>query len=217
VRSDIVAGGRLRDRFGSREPAPVFAVLGVALVAGGLTVSAFETLLFVWGGTALFVALLLRFVMTGPTVSSTVATDIYTTMAGNTRRAAPSGRHRYVPDADGVGLVVGDREFEAVGDRLLASGVDLPPGSPDDDALSVLADAIVNDFELASRVRATTDGDVATVTVTESRVGTTELFDHPVASVIGVGLARASGVPVAVETAVENGTLVVTAEPISFQ
>ncbi|MDZ7745923.1 MAG: hypothetical protein U5K28_05185 [Halobacteriales archaeon] len=83
----------------------------------------------------------------------------------------------------------------------------------DDRLLGSLADVIVNDLELASRVRASTDGDTTTVTVIGSRVGTTELFDHPVASVVGVGLARERDAPVTIETAVENGKLVVTATP----
>ncbi|PAU85617.1 hypothetical protein CK500_02650 [Halorubrum salipaludis] len=203
----------------------MFAALGVALVAGGAVAPAFETLLFVWGGTALFVALLLRFVATGDTVSAAVATDIYTAAAGNARRGSPAGDHRYVSGADGVELVVGDSAFDAVGERLLAtSGVleadaaVVDGGTADgeaaiDERLAVLADVLVNDLELARRARASTDGGVATVTVTGSRVGTTELFDHPVASVVGVGLARGRDAPVAVEATVEDGELVVTATP----
>lgn len=223
--SEIVAGGGLGDHFDSRNPAPVFGLLGVVLVGGGLVVPAFETLLFAWGGTALFVALLLRFVMTGTAVSATVTTDIYAAMAGNLRRDSPAGDHRYVPDADGVTLVVGDREFDAVGERLLAtSGDDATGGTVEggttvdqsstvEDRLAVLADLLVNDLELATRVHAATEGEVTTVTVTGSRVGTAERFDHPVASVVGVGLSRALETPVGVKTTVENGTLVVTAEP----
>ena len=217
---DIAAGEGLRDRFGSRNPGLFFGLLGAGLVAGGMFVPAFDTLLFVWGGTALFVALLLRFVMTGPTVSSSVATDVYATLAGNARRESPPGEHRYVPNDDGVALVVGDRTFDAVGERLLAaSGAFESGGQTDespsmDDRLSVLTDLLVNDLELATRVRASIDGDAATVTVVGSRVGTAELFDHPVASVVGVGLARGETTPIGVEATVDDGALVIRAEPV---
>jgi hypothetical protein len=191
----------------------VFGILGVSLLGGGLVAPAFETLLVVWGGTALFVAFLLQFIMTGTTVSSSVATDIYATMAGNTRRLSPADDHQYVPGPDGVMLVAGDREFDAVGERLLQAHDDLTAAATVSDQLSVLVDALVNDLELATRASATTDEERATVTVTGSRIGSAELFDHPVASVIGVGLARGLDLPVVVDTRRENGTLVVSAKP----
>lgn len=221
--SEIAAGSRLRTRFGSRNPAPVFGVLGVGLVVGGLAVPEFETLLFIWGGTALFVALLLQFVMSGSTLSAAVTNDIYTTMAGNARRAssvadrkqATGEDHRYVPDADGVTLVVDDREFDAVGQRLLATGDDVTLEGAVDDLLSVLFDVLINELELATRLTATTDEGLVTVTVIGSRIESTELFDHPIASVIGVGLAQGLDTPVAVETARQDERLVITAEPTS--
>jgi len=210
----IAAGGRLRDRFGRRNPAPVFGVVGALLLGGGLAVPAFETLLFVWGGTALFVAFLLRFVMTGSTVSSSVTTDIYTAMAANVRRLTPADDHEYVPGSGGVTLVAGDREFDAAGERLLRTHDGFTAAETVSDQLSVLVDVLVNDLELAARATATVDGERATVTVTGSRVGTAELFDHPVASVIGVGLARGLETPVAVEATREDGALVVVADPL---
>lgn len=208
----IVAGGRLRDRFGPRNPAAVFGALGVALVGASFVAPAFETLLFVWGGTALFVTLMLRFVMTGTTVSSSVATDVYTAMARNARRLGPADDHEYVPDSDGVTLVVGDREFDAVGERLLRRHGELTSGESVSTQLSVLTDALVNDLELATRAAATTDGESATVRVSGSRVGTAELFDHPVASVVGAGLARGLATPVGVETTLDDGELIVVAK-----
>jgi len=182
------------------------------LLGGGLAVPAFETLLFVWGGTALFVAFLLRFVMTGSTVSSSVTTDIYTAMAANARRLSPAADHEYVPGSDGITLVAGDREFDATGERLLRTHDGLTAPETVSDQLSVLIDVLVNDLELAARATATIDGERATVTVTGSRVGTAELFDHPVASVIGVGLARGLETPVAVEATREDEALVVVAK-----
>lgn len=207
----IVAGGRPHDWFGPRYPARVFGVLGLALVGGGLVITQFDTLLFVWGGTALFVAFLLSFVMTGTTVSSAVATDIYTTMARNVQQPRPATDHEYVPDSGGVTLVAGDREFDPTGEQLLRAHDGLTTAETIGTQLSVLVDVLVNDLELAARATATTDDESATVTVTGSRIGTTELFDHPVASVIGVGLAHGLGVPVTVETSREDGNLVVVA------
>ncbi|WP_241430018.1 hypothetical protein [Halorubrum lipolyticum] len=172
-------------------------------------ISQFETLLFVWGGTALFVAFLLYFVMTGTTVSSSVATDIYTTMAQNVQQAGTTTDHEYVPDSGGVTLVAGGREFDPMGEQLLRTHDDLATAETVGTQLSVLVDVLVNDLELATRATATTDDERATVTVIGSRIGTTELFDHPVASVIGVGLAHGLGVPVTVETSREDGNLVV--------
>ncbi|WP_262178055.1 hypothetical protein [Haloarcula laminariae] len=207
--TDLAAGGRLRDRVGSRNPAPIFAVLGVGLLAAAFAVPAYETLLVAWGGTAVFVALLLRFVMGEPTLSTAVTTDVYETIAGNVRRRVGAGRSRYVPADEGVTLVVAGDEFDPVGRRLLAT-VEAAPGESLTDHLAVLVDVLVSDLELAGAARATAAEDGATVTVTDSRVGTGELFDHPVASVLGVGLARRLDVPVSVEATVEGDDLVVT-------
>lgn len=206
------AGGRLRNRFGDRNPAPVFGVVGVGLVAAGFAVPAVETLLFAWGGTALFAALLLQFVTAERTVSGRVATDLAATTSANARRFVGSGPARYVPDEEAVTLTADGRDtrLDPVGARLLA-----PLAAPDADAtaadrLPVLVDYLVNDLELAARADARITEYGAEVTVTGSRVGTDELFDHPVASVFGVGLARTVGRPVQVESTAEEGRLVVT-------
>jgi hypothetical protein len=209
-KTQVAAGGRVLDRAGLRTPAGVFAGLGVVLVGAGFVVPAAETLLFAWGGTALFLALLFRFVFTGATIPTAVTTDIYTAMAGNARRRAPSSRYQYVPGEEGVSLVVDDESFDPVGERLLAT-VDTPSGDESvEDRLAVLVDVLVNELELAARATATTTDDGATVTVTGSRVGTTELFDHPVASIVGVALASHLDKPVRLDTSVEDGALVVT-------
>ncbi|WP_254279910.1 hypothetical protein [Haloarcula marina] len=221
------AGTRRWRRLGKRNSAAVFALVGVGLVAAAVAVPAFETILFVWGGTALFVALLLRFVTTGATVRATAATDVYATFAGNARRLAGTGPQRYVPDGDAVSLVVGEADgqttfapvvgeadgqttFAPVGERLTAAvpgpATDAAPG----DRLAVLVDALVNDLELVESATARTTESGAEVTVTDSYVGTAELFDHPVASVLGVGLARALDAPVTVESTAEGDRLVVT-------
>lgn len=209
-RPDIAAGGRLRERVGSRNAAPIFAGLGVLLVAVAVAIPEFQTLLLAWGGTALFVALLLRFVVTGRTVSAAVTSDIYAVMAGNARRVAGAAPHRYVPDADGVTLAVGDRSFDPVGERLAATVPESGPDAAVADRLAVLVDVVVNDLELAARASATPTDDGATVTITDSAVGTTQLFDHPVASLVGVELAEHLDRPVTVESSANGDRLVVT-------
>lgn len=207
----MTAGGGLRDRLDARNGALVFGALGVVLVAAGLVVPDVATLLFAWGGTALFVALLLGFVMGEPAVPATVTSDIYTTMAANTRRQVPDGPVRYVPDADGVTLRVAGREFDPVGERLLATHTGVAAATVDE-ALAQVVDILVTQVELAGEARARADGTAATLTVTGSRVGTVELFDHPVASMVGVCLASHLDRPVRVETAVEGDALVVTCD-----
>lgn len=207
----MAAGSRLRER--ARAPAALFGAVGLALVAGSFAVPDYGELLFAWGGTALFVALLLRVVLTGTTVPAAVATDIQTATGGTARRLAGEAPRRYVPDGDEVTLVVGDRTFDPVGARLLA-GVETT--GADGDRLAELVDVAVNDLELAASAKARVTESGATVTVTDSRVGTGELFDHPVVSLFGVGLADHLGTPVTVGATVEatfgGDRLVVTCE-----
>jgi hypothetical protein len=207
------AGGRLRDRF--RWAIPLLcAIGGVLLLVGGVAVPAYERLLFTWGGTALFVSLLLAFVISTPTVPATVATALQDTQAQNTRRLVDPDTQRYVPQEESVVLVAGEdgRTLAAVGERLLAT-VDVPDrGTTPEDALPVVLDIVVADLELATRAESQWTDDGVEVTVTGCRVGTESLFDHPVPSVFGVGLATAIDRPVRVESTVEDERLVVTCE-----
>jgi len=217
VGSEAAVGGGLRDRFGRRNPAAVFGVLGVGLVGAAVAVPAFETLLFAWGGTALFAAVLLQFVTTTATVPATVATDVHAVMAGNARRVAGTGPHRYVPDGDSVSLVVagdasGDRPervLDPVGERLLAPLAE-PAAEPTvENRVPVLLDTVVHDLELAAGAQSRPTDTGVEVTVSGVQVGTAELFDHPVVSVVGVGLADTLSTPVRVDPTVEDGRLVV--------
>ncbi|MBX0322128.1 hypothetical protein EGH21_03680 [Halomicroarcula sp. F13] len=205
------AGGRLRDRFGDRNPVPVFALVGVGLVAAGVAVAPFQTLLFAWGGTALFAALLLQFVTTERTVPARVASDLAVAMGANARRLAGDGPPEYVPDGESVTLTADGRDthVDPVGVRLLAT-LDAPGTDDPADRLPALVDCLVADLELADSATGHTTADGAEVTVTGPAVGTDALFDHPVVSVVGVGLARAVGRPVRVEPTVEDDRLVVT-------
>jgi len=206
--TDLAAGGRLRHRLGSRNGAPVFAVLGLALLGGALAVPAYETLLVAWGGTSLFVALLLQLLMTGPTLSATVTTQIYETMAGNARQRGAVDGGQYLP-ANGGTLATPAGDFEPIGARLLGDR-DTSASETIADHLAILVDVLVNDLELAGQARATVTDETATVRVSHSRVATEELFDHPVTSVLAVGLTRGLDAPISADSTVEDGDLVVT-------
>lgn len=202
----VAAGAKHRDRFGRRAPATVFALVGVALLAGGLAVPARDTLLFAWGGTALFVALFVGLVAADPTVPATVAGDIHTAA---TARARPDDASppRYVPTGSGVRLASGG---EPVGVRLLA-GVRTDDEGDETPATraATLVDAVVNHLELAERAAASVHESSAELTA-QSRLATDELYDHPVASVFAVGMAQTVDRPVTVESAVSDDGLVVT-------
>lgn len=205
----VAAGSARRGRLGSlsrRAPAPVFAVLGVVLVGGGVAVPAYETVLVAWGGTALFVALFLGLVAPEPTVPATVAADIHTVAAARARErgAGPSGR--YVPTETGVRLVP---DGEPVGARLLATVAIGDTEATPSTRAAALVDALVHHLELADRAEATVGESRAELTA-RSRLATDELYDHPVASVFAVGLAETVDRPVAVETSVTDEGLVVT-------
>lgn len=83
-------------------------------------------------------------------------------------------------------------------------------GSTPTDAAETLAEAVTEVFELATHVESTTDPDENRLVfeVTDSLFGSPTRFDHPVVSLLGVGLASALETPVAVEvtTAERNGT-----------
>lgn len=105
-----------------------------------------------------------------------------------------------VPDDDRIrGLALepsGQRLFDAFDDALTGSLADTPGGIAEQ-----LTDAIVEQFELARSV--TPEVDIAskrvTVAVADTVYGRVDRFDHPVASVLAVGLARGLDEPVSME------------------
>lgn len=212
--SGVTVGTGLWDRFGRRRPVPALAVLGVALVAAGFALPAIQTLLFAWGGTALFAAVLAQFVLTTPSVPATVAADVQRSLGGNLRRLVGEGRHRYVPGDEGVTLAVDGTEtaLEPVGERLLAAVETGETDQSAEAALPVLADVLVNDLELAGTVRSRRTDAGVEVAVSGNRLGADEPFDHPVVSVFGVGLARALDTPVTVVASSDGERFVVTCE-----
>ena len=211
---NVAVGSDLRERLARRNPVPVLAVAGVALVVAGLVVPTVQTLLFAWGGTALFAAGLVQFVTTTPTVPATVAGDLHHTRASNVRQLVGNGESRYVPGDEAVRLAVEgtDAALDPVGERLLTTTAVGDGERSPDDVLAVLSDALVNELELVGQVECRRTDDGAEVTVTDARLDAAEPFDHPVGSVFGVGLARGLDTTVTVATSTEGEGVVFTCE-----
>lgn len=92
-----------------------------------------------------------------------------------------------------------------------------PPADEPGELAAQLADGVVEQFELATG--ATTDvgadGAVVVVGITGSTYGRVDRFDHPVASLLGVGLARGLDVPVSVSVEPgERADYLVEARPL---
>lgn len=81
-----------------------------------------------------------------------------------------------------------------------AQAVTGDPSEDPGDLVDELRDGLVEQFELVESARAEADAAAgrAVVRVSGSAVGATDRFDHPVPSLLGVGLARAVGQPVTV-------------------
>lgn len=203
----VAAGTGRRGAVLGRNPWLGFAAVGVVLVGSGVALPALDSVLFSWGAFALVVAALLRFVTGDTAVPASVVSDVYTTMAANSDRDRdPNAPQRYVPDDGGVRL----DGREPVGERLLARvDADTDPATAPSERAAQLVDALVNHLEIADHAAATVREDGATVTV-RSRIATDERRDHPVVSVVGVGLAGALDRPVVVETGGEGDGLELT-------
>jgi len=127
--------------------------------------------------------------------------DEYTVPAGeelDTLLVAP-------PDESGRGVA-----FTPTGRALYDSFVEAVSGSPPDDpgvVATQLCDALVEQFELidATTIEYAPDDDRLTVSVEGDAYGRADELDHPVASVVAVGLARTLARPVVSETSSADG------------
>lgn len=123
---------------------------------------------------------------------------------GNVRLYLPQASDATLPPRSSLGstFVVGDAyrglAVEPTGaelvDEFAAASGELPdaPGS----ALEALGEAIREQFELAGTVETEYADDLATLRVEDSRLGDPTRPDHPIQSVVGVGLAAVTGRPV---------------------
>lgn len=94
--------------------------------------------------------------------------------------------------------------FTPTGQGLLGELISMIRGGPSDEPAVLgeqLADGVVESFELAHSASAEVDPEEgrATITVADSAYGPVDQFDHPIASLFGVGFASALGEPVTVE------------------
>jgi len=118
-----------------------------------------------------------------------------------------------IPDADALRspLVVGDDpaargvSFRPTGAPLVRQFDQARTGEHSDDpvtAIEGVVDAVGEQFELAESVSVDVDAENhrATVAIQESAFGPVDRFDHPIQSVLAVGLARALDAPVTSET-----------------
>jgi hypothetical protein len=123
------------------------------------------------------------------------------------RLFVPQHAEYTVPEAGDEAVVVSESSRERglllapTGEPLYAEFQRAVVGDPETDPTAVagqLADALVEQFELAESATPEGDQNRVAVRVTGSQFGAVDRFDHPVASLIGVGVARAVGEPVRV-------------------
>lgn len=106
----------------------------------------------------------------------------------NSSAAVPADLTRpFVSEGDEGGLLLEPSGVRLVGEfeRAVSGGLSTNPTR----LSAQLADGLVEQFELASRVRPIVDDGRATFRVDDSVLGPVDRFDHPIASFLAVGLA----------------------------
>ncbi|QSW99412.1 hypothetical protein [Haloterrigena alkaliphila] len=215
--------------------------LAILSVGAGFVVSSAQPVLFALAGVALVGALLTSTLSLGRFIERGDATEVYATCAANYEAiVAASGlsdeRH-YVPsDDDRIRLVV-PRDPDAAPETVEAS-VDADPGGQGlvlepigtgfvrelEETLSEavtptaaatvdqLTDALEDRFEFVAAANSTVDEGRAEIAVTASAFGPVDRFDHPVASILAVGLVAHLERPVRLEVTedAERGQWLVT-------
>ncbi|WP_152418917.1 hypothetical protein [Natronorubrum sulfidifaciens] len=207
--------------------------LGTLSGLGGLVFPETRALLFAIAATGLFGGVLTYSLSRDRFLSATVCEAIYTAVADTKSTLAAeqdfSGVPLYVPDDDGgasLFIPAGseyenpDRDDDSPVSTGLEHGITLTPTGADlvqefertvpnalSDAPSTLAtrlaDAVVEQFELARHVEPTTTvrdgrGRIA-VAISGSALGDVDRFDHPITSFLAVGLAAGLERPVSLE------------------
>lgn len=95
--------------------------------------------------------------------------------------------------------------FHPTGSPLVREFDETDTDIVEDDPAAIVerfVEAVVEQFELAEDISSDISADEgrATVAVTDSKFGAVDLFDHPIQSLLAVGLSRELTVPVAAET-----------------
>ncbi|MFC3959423.1 hypothetical protein [Halovivax cerinus] len=202
-----------------RKTAFGLGTVGLVAVAGGVVAPAARDVLLILGAIGLFGGLLTAVLTSERFVAASVGERVYGALAANHAalidelglRAEP----RYLPGVAGIGprvfvpqrtsndtpvdetgpiVTADDRRgllLEPTGAGLYATfrdGSTADPTGPGALA-AVLAEAVVEQFELADRVTVDADENRITAAVSEPAFGPIDRFDHPIPSLFAVGLA----------------------------
>lgn len=196
------------------------SVTGIVTAGIGVLLPPHRGVLLLLGGTGLFIGLVSFLVVTGRTVSATIARGVYRATTKNVETLVEElgGRREYVY-VPGTGSGNTARlllSYSANGREESVSNVRLHPTgsvlywefentltegvSSDPDVLAEqLADGLLNQFEIVRRVvLEAVSSDGVTVGMEDTVFGPETTFDHPVVSFFGVGLANGLEKPVVV-------------------
>jgi len=215
-------------RVHNRRVAGGFLLVGLVALAGAVFVPPARTVLLALAGTGLFAALLVVLLTPERFVAAGVGPAVYdahqATAGAVVDELGLSGERVYLPDdggrlfvpqygeydlpADRAPLfVVADREPER-GVALRPTGAsllrDLEPtlsgglSADAEEIVTQLTDGVVDGFELAAVAAPDRDEGRLAVGVADAAYGPVDRLDHPVASLLGVGLARGLDTPVTV-------------------
>ncbi|AWB28553.1 hypothetical protein [Halococcoides cellulosivorans] len=212
-----------RDRRNDRAVTLGFVAVGVIAAAAAAAVPANRSVLIALAGTAWLGALLTRLVVRTPGHPALVAESVHAAHASTIDRLAMeldlAGPAVYVPTGTDVRLYVartdgplpddvsdalvtdaGARGLSVapVGAALLARLDDPRSAESTDERIRRLTEAIVDRFELAGGIDVDRDGECVTVTVTDASIEDLGRRDHPIGSVLAVGLAEHLDRPVRV-------------------
>lgn len=197
------------------------AAIGFVAVLAGVVFADVRGILFALGATGLFAGILVYYLTPDAVISAEVGERVYTAMATNEAAIADAlglaDVSRYIPYDGDVRLFIPhlteddppesvDGPFVTEQDRqgllLMPTGTLLfevlertdptldenPPAM----VAEYLADAATEQFELARSVSVESSEKQVTVAVSGSTMGDVDRFDHPLASLVAVGLARAT-------------------------
>lgn len=220
-----------RDRGSDRSVTLGFVALGVIAVAAAAAIPANRSVLIALAGTAWLGALLTRLVVRTPGHPALVAESVHAAHESTIDRLAieldlsgpavyvPTGTdvRLYVPRTDGpppddlsdaLVTAAGARGLSVapVGAALLARLDEPRSAESTDERLRRLSEAVVDRFELAGGIEWTRDDERVAFTVTAPSIDDLGRRDHPVVSVLAVGLAEHLDRPVG--TTVEGDRVV---------
>lgn len=201
-----------------RNTAIGLAAIGFAAVVAAILFPDARAILFTIGAIGLFSAVLVHCLTPESVITAHVGERVYTAMATNEASICDAlglaDIARYVNYDDEVRLFVPhlegtesppDIDGPFVTDAEHQGLLLVPTGAPlfemlesvsTDLTADALADAVTEQFELARQVVPEVTDSRATFAVAGSYLGDLDRFDHPIASLLAVGLASALATPV---------------------